>query len=92
MTRATQTISAGLLLSSLYLACFLGIIPFSETVQNEIIPILPFWALVTFGAYLLFSLGLGIVTFKDKKEAYQELMKEIDLAKKELRAKGVSVD
>ena len=43
--------------------------------QNEIIPVLPFWALVSFGAYLLFNLGLGIVTFNDKKEAYEELMK-----------------
>jgi dolichol-phosphate mannosyltransferase subunit 3 len=53
---------------------------------------LPFWALVSFGAYLLFSLGWGIVTFNDTEGAYKELMLEIDTAKKELRAKGVDVD
>ncbi|KAI5794287.1 dolichol-phosphate mannosyltransferase subunit 3 [Peziza echinospora] len=92
MTRATQTISAALLISSVYLACFLGLIPFPATIQEEIIPILPFWALVSFGAYLLFSLGLGIFTFKDKKDAYEELLVEINTAKKELKAKGVTVD
>ncbi|KAF8477496.1 dolichol-phosphate mannosyltransferase subunit 3 [Kalaharituber pfeilii] len=92
MTRATQTISAGLLLSSLYLSLYLNLIPLSETMQMEIIPILPLWALVSFGAYLLFSLGWGILTFKDTQEAYAELMQEIDQAKAELRVKGVSVD
>ncbi|KAL0640788.1 hypothetical protein Q9L58_000095 [Maublancomyces gigas] len=92
MTRAIETISAGLLLSSLYLAAFLGLIPFPAKIQEYIIPVLPFWALVSFGAYLLFSLGLGIFTFKDREDAYNELVIEIDQAKKELRAKGVDVD
>jgi len=92
MTRAIETISAGLLLSSLYLAAFLGLIPFPAKIQDEIIPVLPYWALVSFGAYLLFSLGWGIFTFKDREDAYDELVKEIDQAKKELRLKGVDVD
>ncbi|KAI9845047.1 MAG: hypothetical protein M1838_001927 [Thelocarpon superellum] len=92
MTRAQQTISIGLLLSSLYLACYLQLIPFSAKVQDEIIPVLPFWALVSFGAYLLFRLGLGVVTFNDVPEAHAELMKEIDIARKELKAKGIDVD
>ena len=53
---------------------------------------LPFWALVTFGAYLLFKLGLGVFTFNDVPEAHAELMKEIDLARADLRTKGVDVD
>ncbi|CCX32548.1 dolichol-phosphate mannosyltransferase subunit 3 [Pyronema domesticum] len=92
MTRATQTISLLLILSSIYLAAYLQLIPLPAKVQDEIIPILPLWALVTFGAYLLFNLGLGVATFKDTEGAYHELMKEIDEAKKDLRAKGVDVD
>ncbi|RQM04576.1 hypothetical protein DH86_00004221 [Scytalidium sp. 3C] len=69
MTRALQTVSVGLLVSSL-----------------------PFWALVSFGAYLLFKLGLGVFTFNDVPEAHAELMKEIEVAKADLRAKGVDVD
>ncbi|KAI5818929.1 dolichol-phosphate mannosyltransferase subunit 3 [Pyronema omphalodes] len=92
MTRATQTISLLLILSSIYLAAYLQLIPLPAKVQEEIIPILPWWALVTFGAYLLFNLGLGVATFKDTEGAYHELMKEIDEAKKDLRAKGVDVD
>jgi dolichyl-phosphate mannosyltransferase polypeptide 3 len=53
---------------------------------------LPFWALVSFGAYLLFKLGLGVFTFNDIPEAYASLMKEIEVAKKDLRSKGVDVD
>ncbi|MCJ1281235.1 hypothetical protein MMC26_000553 [Xylographa opegraphella] len=117
MTRAQQTISIGLLVSSLYLACFLQLIPFSAKVQDEIIPVvgarlkrravmdafgihadmvavgqLPFWALVSFGSYLLFKLGLGVFTFKDVPEAYRELMREIEVARKDLKSKGIDVD
>jgi dolichyl-phosphate mannosyltransferase polypeptide 3 len=47
---------------------------------------------VSFGAFLLFKLGYGVLTFNDVPEAHNELMKEIELARKELKAKGVSVD
>lgn len=53
---------------------------------------LPFWALVTFGAYLLFKLGYGVFTFNDVPEAYKELMGEIEIARADLKSKGVSVD
>ncbi|KAF1814722.1 dolichol-phosphate mannosyltransferase subunit 3 [Eremomyces bilateralis CBS 781.70] len=92
MTRAQQTISIALLISSLYLACYLGLIPFPANIQNEIIPVLPFWALVSFGAYLLFKLGLGVFTFNDVPKAHQELMEQIEQARTELKAAGVDVD
>jgi len=57
-----------------YLAAFLGLIPFSTKIQTEIIPVLPFWVVVSFGAYLLFSLGMGVLTFKDTESAYDELV------------------
>lgn len=53
---------------------------------------MPFWALVSFGALLLFRLGWGILTFNDVPAAHKELMEEIELAKTELRTLGVSVD
>ncbi|KAH8808525.1 dolichyl-phosphate mannosyltransferase polypeptide 3 [Xylogone sp. PMI_703] len=92
MTRAQQTISVGLLVTSLYLSLYLELVPLPEVVSSQIIPVLPFWALVSFGAYLLFRLGLGVFTFNDVPEAHAELMKEIQVAKAELRAKGVDVD
>lgn len=52
---------------------------------------LPFWALVSFGAYLLFKLGWGVFTFNDVPEAHKELMSQIQQARTELRAKGVDV-
>jgi len=52
----------------------------------------PFWALVTFGAYLLFKLGWGVLTFNDVPEAHKELMKEIEIAREDLKSKGVDVD
>ena len=47
---------------------------------------------MSFGAYLLFKLGWGVFTVNDVPEAHEELMKEIDLARKDLKSKGVNVD
>ncbi|KAJ3496520.1 hypothetical protein NLG97_g2601 [Lecanicillium saksenae] len=92
MTRAQQTISFGLLVSSLYLALYLQLIPLPPVVQEQVVPVLPFWALVSFGALLLFRLGLGVFTFNDVPDAHKELMSEIDQAKVDLRKLGVDVD
>lgn len=53
---------------------------------------LPLWALVSFGAYLLASLGWGVLTFNDVPAAHAEIMGEIETAKVELRKLGVTVD
>ncbi|KAK8115874.1 Dolichol-phosphate mannosyltransferase subunit 3 [Apiospora sp. TS-2023a] len=92
MTRAVQTISFALLASSIYLALYLELLPLPPLVQSEVVPVLPFWALVSFGAYLLFRLGWNVMTFNDVPEAHKELMAEIDLAKADLRGLGVTVD
>jgi len=92
MTRAQQTISIALLVSSLYLSLYLELVPLPAVVQKDIVPVLPFWLLVSFGAYLLFRLGWGVLTFNDVPEAHKEIMTEIELAKKDLRALGVDVD
>ncbi|KAI4138782.1 MAG: hypothetical protein L6R39_006611 [Caloplaca ligustica] len=92
MTRAQQTISLALLVTSVYLALFLQLVPLSAKVQDDIIPMLPFWALVSFGSYLLFKLGWGVVTFNDVPHAHKELMAEIEIARKDLKAKGIDVD
>ncbi|KAJ5128466.1 hypothetical protein N7448_002185 [Penicillium atrosanguineum] len=92
MTRAQQTLSVLLLVSSLYLSLYLGLVPLNETVQTEVIPVLPFYAVITFGCYLLGRLGLAIFTFNDVPEAHAELQKEIELAKVELRKGNVDVD
>jgi len=40
----------------------------------------------------MFKLGWGVFTFNDVPEAYRELMGQIDLAREDLKSKGVSVD
>ncbi|KAL7923281.1 Dolichyl-phosphate-mannosyl transferase [Trichoderma austrokoningii] len=92
MTRAQQTISLGLLVSSIYLALYLELIPLPPLVQKEIVPVLPFWALISFGALLLFRLGWGVFTFNNVPTAHKELMEEIEMAKVDLRKLGVDVD
>ncbi|KAH6911081.1 dolichol-phosphate mannosyltransferase subunit 3-domain-containing protein [Coprinopsis sp. MPI-PUGE-AT-0042] len=52
----------------------------------------PWWLLVTFGSYSLWSLGWGLFTFRDCPEAYTELLSEINDAKNALRSQGVTVD
>ncbi|KKA30653.1 hypothetical protein TD95_004619 [Thielaviopsis punctulata] len=91
-TRAQQVAVFGITLFLGYIALFLGLVPLPAIVQTEIVPVLPFWALVSFGAMLLFRLGMGVFTFNDVPEAYKELMSEIDMAKQELRELGVDVD
>ncbi|EXF85556.1 dolichol-phosphate mannosyltransferase subunit 3 [Colletotrichum paranaense] len=92
MTRAQQTISLALLVSSLYLALFLQLIPIPAKIQNDVVPVLPFWALISFGSYLLAKLGYNVMTFNDVPEAHKELMAEIEEAVVDLRKLGVDVD
>lgn len=91
MTRAQQTISIALLLTSIYLAVFMEVISFPEKIQKEVVPYVPFWALISFGAFLLFKLGWGVFTFNDVPEAYAELQAQIAEARKDLKSKGVDV-
>jgi len=74
-----------------YIALFLGYIPVSSKIQNEVVPYLPLWGIVSFGAYLLFKLGYGVLTFNDVPEAHKELMGQIEQAKKELKSKGIDI-
>jgi dolichol-phosphate mannosyltransferase subunit 3 len=61
-------------------------------IQVEIIPVLPIWALITLAAYLLGRLGLGVLTFNDTEEAYNELMGQIKGAKTKLAVRKVGTD
>lgn len=61
-------------------------------IQVEIIPVLPFWALITLAAYLLGRLGLGVLMFNDTEPAYRELMGQIEDAKSRLSKRGVGYD
>ncbi|KAJ9142330.1 hypothetical protein NKR23_g7217 [Pleurostoma richardsiae] len=92
MTRAFETVSIALLATSLYLSFYLELVPLPEVVQQEILPVIPFWCLVSFGAFMLARLGWGVLTFNDCPDAYKELMGEIEMAKKDLRTMGVDVD
>lgn len=58
----------------------------------EIIPVIPFWAVISLAAYLLGRLGYGVMTFNDTKAAYTELMEQIDTAKKDLDGRKVGWD
>ncbi|KAK4959586.1 hypothetical protein LTR66_013042 [Elasticomyces elasticus] len=92
MTRASQTVTILVLISSIYAAAFLGLLPLSDKVREEIVPLIPFTSLVAFGSYLLAKLGYGVLTFNDVPEAHKELMMQIETARAELRAKGVEVE
>ncbi|KAL1953098.1 hypothetical protein VTO42DRAFT_3599 [Malbranchea cinnamomea] len=92
MTRAQQTLSVALLVTSFYLALYLGLIPLNRTVQEEIIPVLPAYSLIVLGAYFLFRLGWGVFTFNDVPEAHRSLQAEIVSAKEQLGVMKVDVD
>jgi len=95
MTRATRV---ALWLSIISVAHLLALfefisVPFlSEEHTEQILPVLPWWLLISFGSYALWSLGHGLYTFRECTDAYTELLNEVSQAKSELRLKGVSVD
>ncbi|KAJ3065686.1 hypothetical protein HDU98_010939 [Podochytrium sp. JEL0797] len=66
-------------------------IPIPEYLDT-IAPVMPWWLLVTFGAYSLFSIGYALVTFGDCPEAYLSLLKEITEAKTDLKRRGVQIE
>lgn len=92
MTKATETFLAIFAIGAVYSALYSGVIPTTPLVHDEILPYLPFWALVTFGAYALGTLGWGVFSFKDKEANYKELLGQIDEAKAFYKSKGVSLD
>ncbi|KAL2399128.1 hypothetical protein ABEF95_000890 [Exophiala dermatitidis] len=97
MGRAAQTISLALLVTSAYLLLALPLLTedspipsiLPTKIQVEIIPVLPFWAIISLGAYLLGRLGMGVLRFNDTEDAYRELMGQIEQAKKNLDKRGV---
>lgn len=91
MTKATETALFLGVLSLAWLALLFGVAPLPRTIQNEIVPVLPWWALVSFGSYALFTLGYDVVTFNDKPEKMKELKKQILEAKRDLKLNGVAV-
>ncbi|CEP17754.1 hypothetical protein [Parasitella parasitica] len=92
MTRATEAYTCAAIIVAVYLVVFLGFIPLPETVQDKIVPVLPWWALITFGCYCLSNIGNAMYTFRDCPEAYHELMGEISQAKNDLRSKGLQLN
>lgn len=92
MTKITETLLGFFALSAIYFALYSGVIPTSQKIHDEILPYLPWWVLVTFGAYSLGTLGWGVLTFKDKEDKYKELLTQIDEAKAFYKQKGINLD
>lgn len=92
MTKATEAAVFFIFIISVYSALVSGVIPVGTKIHDEILPYLPFWGLVTFGAYALGTLGWGVYTFKDKEDKYKELLIQIDEAKAFYKEKGIKLD
>ncbi|KAG1836983.1 dolichol-phosphate mannosyltransferase subunit 3 [Suillus subalutaceus] len=85
MTRLHRVSIYSSVLISIYLLVLLS-------VAQEILPVIPWWLLVSLGSYSLWSLGWGMFTFRDCPDAYHELLQEINEAKNDLRSRAVTVD
>ncbi|CCU99159.1 unnamed protein product [Malassezia sympodialis ATCC 42132] len=95
MTRATRFAMLAGCAALLYLIFLVGIVPVPlvpASVADAVLPTLPWWVLVSTGAYLLFQVGWGLYNFNDTPQAYDELLLDIKTAKDYLRERGVSVD
>ncbi|KAF8604920.1 dolichol-phosphate mannosyltransferase subunit 3 [Ceratobasidium sp. AG-I] len=95
MTRATRFAVTATVISTIYflfLYEYWAVPILSTETSTKILPTLPWWLLVSFGAYSLGTLGWGLYSFRDCTDAYHELLGEISEAKNDLRSKGVTVD
>ena len=52
---------------------------------------LPLYGLVLFGSYALCSIGYHLMVLEDSVDAHKELKQQIELAKSELKRKGVKL-
>lgn len=91
MTKATETAAFSAILFSVWLALYVGVIPLPAVVRDQIVYVLPAWALVTLGAYSLGTLGYDVYSIKDKPKKYAELMEQIKEAKADLKANGLDL-
>lgn len=91
MTKASETVLYLITVVAIYLALYVGVIPTGEVFQKEVLPVVPWWALVSFGCYALFSLGHGVYTLNDKEDKYLELKEQIQEAKTDLKANGIDI-
>ncbi|TRM62118.1 dolichol-phosphate mannosyltransferase subunit 3 [Schizophyllum amplum] len=93
MTRAQRAGFVFALGSVGYILAFLQILPVplvSAEIAEQVLPLIPWWLLVTFGSYSLWSLGWGLWTFHDcPRHMRSSCLCEIAQAKTDLRAKGV---
>lgn len=95
MTRASRVVIIIFLSTTIYLLAFFQVLYLplvGDEIAQQILPVIPWWLLVSFGSYALWCLGWGIFTFRDCPEAYTELLGEITQAKNDLRVRGVTVD
>jgi len=87
--------SVAAFIAAIYFLILFNVIPlpfFNAETTGQIVSLLPWWLLVSFGAYSLWSIGWGLLTLRECSEAYEELLSEIAEAKDDLRTKGVTVD
>ncbi|KAF8799913.1 dolichol-phosphate mannosyltransferase subunit 3 [Phlegmacium glaucopus] len=95
MARAHRVALLATITTVAYLLLFFNMlsVPLLDAkIAGQILPVIPWWLLVTFGSYCLWSIGMGLVTLRECPEAYNELLGEITEAKDDLRTKGVTVD
>ncbi|KAJ7259654.1 dolichol-phosphate mannosyltransferase subunit 3 [Mycena rebaudengoi] len=95
MARAHRVAFISTVLTALWTLVFFQVfaVPLLDAgAVEQVWPFIPWWLLVSFGSYSLWSLGWGLFTFRDCPEAYEELLREISLAKDDLRSRGLALE
>ncbi|PPQ66347.1 hypothetical protein CVT24_007184 [Panaeolus cyanescens] len=77
MARAHRVAFVGALTVIAYLLTLYNVLSIplvDKEIADEILPVIPWWLLVAFGSYSLWSIGFGLVTLRECPEAYNELL------------------
>ena len=83
ITKAVQFTFRFAVASFIYFIMLL--LPSNNVFMQEIWPVLPFYALVSLGCYAFITIGMDLLIIKDCPDAYNELVKDIQSCKEELK-------
>ena len=90
MTRATRVLGSISVLLIIWLTLLYNILPIqlNHTFQSQVLPLLPLYALITFGCYSLSVIAINLIQFNDVSYASKSLDMDIQHAKQRLINNG----
>jgi len=95
VSQAVKYSSILLPICAVWLSLVLDLLPgfrVTNSPWKEVVLVVPVFAVFAFGIYCLISLYLQVIRFQDRPDEAESLSKEIQVARADLRKRGVKID